>query len=133
MVLRWLDIEVTLQLTKLSSPLAAFLAVAAEYFETRERSLETLVGEIIKVVLTARAWLLVSLDPRNADLAVAIATGGDLVGLTENQQTHWTLTLNYLWRTLNELISQILQGSYTLLLRLHFFLHHQLLIGNMTG
>ena len=76
--------------------------MAAEHLEARERSLETLVGEIIKVVLTARAWLLISLDPLNADLAVAIATAGDLVGLTENQQTHWTLTLNYLWRTLNK-------------------------------
>jgi hypothetical protein len=102
--LRWVDIEVTLQLTKFSSPLAAFLVVATEYLETRKRSLETLVGKIIKgVVLTARAWLLVSLDPLNAGLAVAIATAGDLVGLTENQQTHWTLTLNYLRRTLNKL------------------------------
>ena len=101
-MLRWVNI-VTLQLTKLSGPLAAFLAVTAEYLEAREKSLETLVREIIKVVLTARAWLLVSLDPFNAGLAVAIATAGDLVGLTENQQTHWTLTLNYLWRTLNKL------------------------------
>ena len=104
MVLRWVDIEVTLQLTKLSSPLATFLAVATEYLESRERSLETLVGEVIKVVtLTARAWLIVSLDTLNAGLAVAVATAGDLVGLTESQQTHWTLTLNYLWRTLNKL------------------------------
>ena len=85
-VLRWLNIEVTLQLTKLSSPLAAFLMVATEYLEARERSLETLVGEVIKMVtLTARAWLIVSLDPFNAGLAVAVATAGDLVGLTENQ------------------------------------------------
>jgi predicted anti-sigma-YlaC factor YlaD len=57
---------------------------------------------VIKI-LTARAWLLVSLDPLNAGLAVAIATAGDLVGLTENQQTHRALTLNLLGRALNKL------------------------------
>ena len=125
--MRWVDVEVILQLTNLSSPLAAFLVVAAEYFEAKERSLETLVGEIIKVILTARAWLLVSLDLPNAGLAVAIATAGDLVGLTENQQTYWTLTLNYLWRTLNELTvktSMLVTTETT-------FLYHQLLIRNM--
>ena len=103
-MLRWVDIEVTLQLTKFSNPLAALLAVATVYLEARKRLLETLVGIIIKdIVLTARARLLVSLDLLNAGLTVAIATAGDLVGLTENQQTHWTLTLNNLWRTLNKL------------------------------
>ena len=42
---------------------------------------------IKQVILAARARVLISLDLRNAGLAVAVVTAGDLVGLTENQQT----------------------------------------------
>ena len=102
-MLRWVKVQVTNQLPVLSNPLTAFLLVGAVNFEAGESSLKTFVGEDVKVILTARARLTASLHPLNTDLAEAVATTGDLVWLTQNQQAQGTITLNHLWRSFNKL------------------------------
>ena len=93
----------TIQFPVISDPLTAFLLVGAANPETGESSLKTFVGEDIKVVLTARTRLTAPFHPFNTDLAEAIPTAGDLVGLTQNQQAQGTITLNYFWRSFNKL------------------------------
>ena len=79
---------------QLSSPLTTFSLVRAVNFEPIERLLKAFVGEIIEGVLfTARAWLVAGLDSPNALPTEALSTAGDLVRVSQDQQTNWTLSL----------------------------------------
>ena len=102
-ILNWVGIEVVFKSSQLSHPLAALLFINAVKLKIIERSFQSLVFKTVKLPrIATRARLVVCPDSLNAHTAKSVSTAGGLVGLSKDQQTHRTLTLNSFWRLLHE-------------------------------
>ena len=94
-LLQWVCVKVIFKLSQLSLPLAALGAINTLDFELVQRPSQSFVWEAVGYVgLATGAEKLFLFDFLNAHLTEAISTAGNLVGLSENLQTHWTVTLN---------------------------------------
>ena len=80
----WVDVEVVVQLSQLSLPLAALLFVSALDFEVIQRSFQSFVFKGIESLITARTRFVILFDFLNAVLTECISTAGSLVGLSKN-------------------------------------------------
>jgi hypothetical protein len=100
---RWVRVQVFLQCSQLTPPLAASILVSAHDNKIIQSLLKAFITKNIKVFFIASGAGLVLLHHAfDAGPAEAVSTAGGLVGLTQNVQTYGTVELK-LTRLVNEL------------------------------
>jgi hypothetical protein len=98
-LLALVQIEMFVELSQLSCPLATYHFVSTVDLEPIQWLLKSLVGKIVKVVLFATwAWVVLGFNSFNAHFTEALATACHLIRFSNDVQAHWTFSLKILGR-----------------------------------
>ncbi len=88
----WICVEVLIKLSQFPRPLTPVFLVATANFQIVEQLFHTFVREIRKLLFIASwARLLSCFDVLNTSFAKLLSTACDLVGLSNDLETNWTL------------------------------------------
>jgi hypothetical protein len=94
-----IQIQVVVELPQLSLPITTFFLVNTVDFEAIQRLLESQVREVIEAVfIAARARLVATLHPLNAQPTEALSTACHLVRLSKDVEANGTLALKVVHR-----------------------------------
>ncbi len=88
----WICVEVLIKLSQFPRPLTPVFLVATANFQTRRAIVSHLCQRKLENLLVASwARLLSSFDVLNTSFAKLLSTACDLVGLSNDLETNWTL------------------------------------------
>ncbi len=88
---QWICVEVLIKLSQFSRPLTPVFLVATANFQTVERLFQTFIGKTRKFLVTSWARFLNCFDVLNTSFAKLLSTACDLVRLSNDLETNWTL------------------------------------------